>query len=272
MPAHPSTRLHHSLLGFAALALAPFAGHAQLTPTGQAKPSAAIPATAPTVLPAAPVAPPVPLRPEQQPARRATVTWSGGQLTVQAENSSLNQILRSIAQKTGMKITGGVTEERVYGAYGPASPGEVLNALLDGAGSNMLLVEDDARLPAELILTPRHGGATPPSPSAGASDDRDQDDDRPPQQQRPGPVSGFKPPMRLSAPTPPVSEPPPSPATAATAVTSDNPAAATSSDASATPAASTATTTDQSPNGVKTPQQIYEQLLQMQQKKTAPQE
>jgi hypothetical protein len=53
-------------------------------------------------------------------ASRAKVVYSGGQLQVTAMNSSLNQILRAIERQTGMKIAGGVADERVYGKYGPA--------------------------------------------------------------------------------------------------------------------------------------------------------
>lgn len=88
-----------------------------------------------------------------------------------ANDSSLNQILRDIARETGMKITGGVTDERVFGKYGPAGASEVLTDLLDGTGSNMLLKETADKVPAELILSPRTGGPTPPNPNAPGFDD-----------------------------------------------------------------------------------------------------
>jgi hypothetical protein len=101
--------------------------------------------------------------PLQQPAQ---VTYTNGKLLVSASNSSLNQILRDISRETGMKITGGVTDERVFGQYGPDAPAKILAQLLDGTGSNMLLLQATATTPAELILTPRHGGPSPPNPSA----------------------------------------------------------------------------------------------------------
>ncbi len=76
----------------------------------------------------------------QTAAPAAEVSYSNGQITVAANNSSLNQILRDISSKTGMKITGGVTDERVFGQYGPAVPSSILTTLLDGTSSNMLLV------------------------------------------------------------------------------------------------------------------------------------
>lgn len=102
---------------------------------------------------------------------RAQVSCAGGQLEVRADNSSLNGILRAVAQCTGMKITGGVTEQRVYGNYGPAMPATVLATLLDGTGTNVLLQETAQDQPAVLILTPRTAGPTAPSPSEVADDD-----------------------------------------------------------------------------------------------------
>jgi hypothetical protein len=93
-------------------------------------------------------------------------------LTVRADGSRLNQILREISQLTGMKITGGVGEEPVFGNYGPAKPAPILTLLLDGTGSNIVLRGGPQGTVTELILTPRNGGVTPPSPStfAGAGD------------------------------------------------------------------------------------------------------
>lgn len=152
--------------------------------------------------------------PPQQPAH---VTYANGQLSVAASNSSLNQILRDIARETGMKITGGVTDERVFGQYGPAAPSKVLGDLLDGTGSNMLLVHATAATPAELVLTPRLGGVTPPNPNAYHDD---------PLPQRPQyPITPQANPRGGSEDTAPA----------------------------------------RSPNEVKTPQQIYEQLERMRQ-------
>lgn len=132
---------------------------------------AQLPATPPTSVPAAmtpareiPVRNTADIRP-----RHAGVTYREGQLEVRADNSSLNGILVEISRATGMKISGGVRDQRVFGHYGPASPGEVLAALLDGTGTNILLRENPGEAPVELVLTPRTGGPTPPSPSAPTS-------------------------------------------------------------------------------------------------------
>ncbi len=92
---------------------------------------------------------------------RARVFYSNGQLEIIANNSNLDQILRDIALQTGIKITGSVADQPVYGRYGPAAPDKILTSLLDGTNSNMLLTAATSDVPAELILTPRQGSPTP---------------------------------------------------------------------------------------------------------------
>jgi len=181
-----------------------------------------------------------------QQSKRAEVAYAQGSLVVSANNSSLNQILRQISRETGIKISGGVADERVFGRYGPSSPSQVLSALLDGTGSNMLLVHRDGSTPAELILTPRLGGPTPPNPSAAIFNEPPEpapatESARGAGQNRP--ASPSAPPDRSAAPLSP---------------TANNP-----SPQGGEP---------QSPNGVKTPQQIYDQLqlLRNQQPPSAP--
>lgn len=113
--------------------------------------------------------------PAEGPPQYAPVTYRDGQIEVHANNSSLNQILRSIARLTGLKIDGGVADQRVYGAYGPAPAATVLATLLDGTGTNLLLLEGSASTPGRLILSPRGGGAAPPGPDSPlyAAYDRD---------------------------------------------------------------------------------------------------
>jgi hypothetical protein len=206
-----------------------------------------LPATPPTTTPEPPQVPPTP---SQLPPKHAQVTYANGTLSISADNASLNQILRQIATDTGMKITGGVTEERVFGQYGPDDPAQVLAALLDGTSSNMILVHRDADTPAELILTPRQGGASPPSPNAAAFDDRSDRPERPELREAP-PGQAIRPEPGSAPPN----APPVNPGTQNGNSSTDQPQ-------------------PESPNGVKTPQQIYEQLQRMrqqQQQTTQPQ-
>jgi hypothetical protein len=208
----------------------------------QAKPSVAqqLPSTLPATQPTTPEPLPIPLTPSQLPPKRAQVNYTSGTLSISADNASLNQILRQIAHDTGMKITGGVADERVFGQYGPDDPAKILAALLDGTGSNVVLVHGDGAAPAELILTPRRGGPTPPNPSAAAFDDRSEQ-----------PGLREAPPIQAVQPVP-ASVPTETPATPAV-----NPV---------TPGATQPDPSQpESPNGVKTPQQIYEQLQRLRQ-------
>jgi hypothetical protein len=158
---------------------------------------------------------------QAQTPQHAQVTFANGKLSVSANNSSLNQILHDIGHETGMKITGGVTDERVFGQYGPAAPAKILGELLEGTGSNMLLMHATTGAPAKLVLTPRHGAATPPNPEAY------REDPTPPPVR---PQYPMTPPEENAAPNPAASGP-----------------------------------RQRSPNAVKTPQQIYEQLQNMRQ-------
>jgi hypothetical protein len=207
-----------------------------------------LPATPPTTgQPPAAVSAPAPNKAAA--AHRAEVTYSGRKLEVTADNSSLNQILRQIARATGMKITGGVADERVYGKYGPGPAAQVLNSLLDGTGSNIFLRGADRDTPGELILTPRNGGPTPPNPSAAGFDDS-ADEPATAQQAVPAVPAPAAPPVAAApvvAPADPGAVPPPPP-----------PPAAGTTDAPPAPPSDTA-----SPNGVKTPQQIYEELQKL---------
>jgi hypothetical protein len=216
---------------------------AQSAPTTQPKPSAPVQATS-TLPPTPPTTEPtIPLTPSQQQPRRAQVTLANGSLSVSADNSSLNQILRQISHDTGIKITGGVTDERVFGRYGPAAPGQILAELLDGTGSNMILVKHDGDAVQELILTPRQGGPTPPNPNAADEDKADsQDSQSAPEQSQPV-GEGTIDRNRTAPPIVPAA-----------------PSTSSPSDASQ----------PDSPNGVKTPQQIYEQLQHLRQQ-TPPQ-
>jgi hypothetical protein len=219
---------------------------AQSVPTPATKPgttpaSSTLPATQPT----APPAPSLPPTPSQLPPTHAQVTFTSGTLSVSASNSSLNQILREISRETGIKISGGVTDERVFGQYGPDAPVQILSALLDGTGSNMLLVNGGDNTPAELILTPRQGGPTPPNPNAHAFDDA-------PEARNP---SNTESPETQSAEQP---SPDQSHSVTSVPVTPETPAAA-----------ATDPSQQQSPNGVKTPQQIYDQLQKLRQQPPA---
>ncbi len=124
-----------------------------------AKPQAA--AVAP-----APVAPPPPLRPAEQPPNPATIDFSSGLLSVRAQNSSLASILTQIQHQTGLVIDGLSHDQRIYGQYGPGSISATLSALLDGSGYDFVIVGGGSgSTAAKLILSaPGSSGAVAPVP------------------------------------------------------------------------------------------------------------
>ena len=221
---------------------------------------ASAPSTASTASPPADAA--------TRPQHRSQVTFAGGILTVVANNASLNSIIRDIAQQTGMKISGTVAEDRVFGTYGPGDPQRVLATLLDGTGSNFLIESSKSDAPVQLLLTRRTGAATPPNPNAASS--RDDDDDQP----LPPPPAGSI----ANAPRPRPSTLPgsiPSNSAATQPSTTDQTVVFPAVDPSSTPATA-ATNNPADPNNpsessadsVKTPQQIFEQLQRLRQPAT----
>ncbi len=198
---------------------------------------------------------PVPPPPEH----RAIVSYQQGQLSLIADGSSLNQILRDISRQTGMKITGGVVDQPVYGTYGPGPPAQILVALLDGTNSNMLLRETANNTPTELILTPQQGSPTPPNPNA-QRDDFDT--------MRPVEPASAPPP----APLPNNMQSPPAPAAAFGSAAPPPGGVVGPLIPPAQPAAAPGQGPGdpRSPNGVATPQQIYEQLQKLQQGQPQP--
>jgi hypothetical protein len=197
-----------------------------------------LPATPPTALPSQ-VAPgstqspgtPQPLTPAPDPPRHAEIIITHGLLQIRADNSSLNQILRSISHITGMKITGGVEEQRVFGNYGPAPLSTILATLLDGTGANILLLGGSAGNPPTLVLTPRAGGPEPPGPNSPAYAMYDDSSDR------------------ASRVAPAAARPP---------VTTPTPAASTSVPAASVPPPAAG------PAKVLTPEMVMQELQQMQ--------
>jgi hypothetical protein len=226
---------------------------------------------------------------------RAEVTYANGALNVRANDSSLNQILRAISSATGLTITGGVADQRVFGNYGPASTAAILATLLDGTGTNMLLTEGDATTPPTLILTPRGGAASLPSPSS-VPDDSIADTPPPPPPQpaatpAPQPVNAANPAIPVPNPAVPVPNGNPIPPnnvlgsqynstpTASQIPTTNSVGIDTLSAPSTTPAVSGIVDSPNPPTGAAptpgstpaapgtlTPEAVYQQLLQMQKK------
>ena len=114
----------------------------------------------------APVPPPPPPTPEQLPAIPPKLTYQNGLLTIVAQNCTLGDILRDVHSKTGAAIdVPGPATERVVGQFGPGSPRDVLATLLNGSHFNYVMVGTPTSPDsvAQVILTPKTGGETPPA-------------------------------------------------------------------------------------------------------------
>lgn len=146
----------------------------RLTPPPRAaKPSPAIPAVTPSLL----SVPPTP----------AKVSLTSGKLAIEANNSSLSQILQQIAKAGGMKIDGlqtsGSADPRVFGSYGPGAPRDVLSDLLNGVSYNFVMLGiTPAGTPREMALSTRGaaGIPNPPRPSASAQNNVENDEEAQP--------------------------------------------------------------------------------------------
>jgi hypothetical protein len=121
---------------------------------------------------AAPAAEILPLAPEQRPAAPPVVTYVDGKLTVVAKNSTLGDILRAVAAKTGASIdVPEAANERVVSQLGPAPARDVMAALLNGSHYNYVMVgtETNPNSVAHVILTAktdRPEGSTGAPPTA----------------------------------------------------------------------------------------------------------
>jgi hypothetical protein len=129
----------------------------------KASPSGANPPAAEPAVPAPPPAPVV-LPPEQTPAHAPVIAWDGQSLTVDAENSSLSDVLLGIRSQTGasMEMPASTNRERIAVHLGPAPIREVLSSLLYGTNFNYVIqsAEGDDSAVGKVILTARDADQT----------------------------------------------------------------------------------------------------------------
>ena len=150
------------------------------------------PAPAQPVAQVTPPEPPKPDWPANDKPIPAKVTWDTRGLTINADNSSLDQILNEVATDTGAKLDGKVGDERVFGSYGPGPARDIIAQLLDGTSYNVLLVGDQgAGTPREIVLSNRPTGPAPVNRNAQNNSAEEETEYEQPQQPMPG-----TPPMR----------------------------------------------------------------------------
>jgi hypothetical protein len=126
--------------------------------------------------------PPEPPRwPVNEKPTPASVAWDSQGLRIDAQNSSLKQILQDVATATGAKVEGLGSDQRIFGGYGPGPARDVLSSLLQGSGYNVLMIGDLGQgTPRQILLTSRHAGdaqaAEKDSQQASNEDESDEND------------------------------------------------------------------------------------------------
>jgi len=83
-----------------------------------------------------------PPTPEQMAPVPPKVWYQGGQLTIQSQNATLAQVLRAVGSKMGasMDIPSSANSDRVVAQLGPGEPSGVLYALLNGSRFNYIIL------------------------------------------------------------------------------------------------------------------------------------
>jgi hypothetical protein len=152
-----------------------------------------------TPAPEQPKTPEAPHWPANEHPALATVTWDSKGLRIEAENSSLQQILKDVSTATGAKVEGLGTDERVFGEFGPGQARDVLSKLLHGSGYNVIMVGDQGQgAPRQIVLSSRNSGdaqAAVKKSGTDADDDDAADDVEDQPQAPPAPLirPGFSP-------------------------------------------------------------------------------
>ena len=89
--------------------------------------------------------------------------YQNGELTIDAPNSTLAQVLHAVQSRTGasIDIPASAANDRVVTQLGPGQPRDVLNTLLNGSRFDYVIlgVAGDPGAVQRVILTPRQGGA-----------------------------------------------------------------------------------------------------------------
>ena len=110
-------------------------------------------------------APPAPApTPEQGPSSPPQVSFQAGQLTIEARNSTMSDVLNAVKQKTGAAVEmPAASGERVVGRFGPGAPRDVLAQLLNGSHYDYVLLGSPADPGAlkKIVLMARAAGPEP---------------------------------------------------------------------------------------------------------------
>jgi hypothetical protein len=146
-----------------------------------------------------PPPPPPPPTPAQLPPNPARVTMRDGLLTIDANNSTLADVLTGVRRETkaAIDLPPGATAERVVANLGPGTPQNVLTALLNGSRFDYIILgsQDQPDAVQRVILRAKSGpeaapGAVavaqrPPNANVQAPPPDDGEDQAPPTEEVP---------------------------------------------------------------------------------------
>jgi hypothetical protein len=168
--------------------------------------SAATPASAPaSPAPAEAASVPAPAPPEPPKPPPVLVEFADGKLSVSTDHGMLGEVLRDIGQKTGASVSVPPQAEQdpVIAHLGPASPREVISALLSGVPYNIILMGSGRDLSqiTSIVLTARGAGSGNAAP---ANFTPARAEEAPPE-----PDAAPPPPVEETPPQPDVVPPPP---------------------------------------------------------------
>jgi hypothetical protein len=234
-------------------------------------PGAQPPSQAPPQM--APQAPPqvvVPPRPDQMAPVAPQVTYQNGQLSIQAQNSTLSSILSAVRARTGARVEmpADTASDRVAAQLGPGNPRDVLASLLQGSRFDYIVIGSptDPDALSQVILTP-HAGSSGGAPANEAANQLPGGSRQP---MMPGIAGGPGRPEitgdedETAAEPQPMPQPPPP--------QSVPPQGATGTPQPGQPSLGLSpgdeTGQPQKPNQVKTPEQLLKELQRMQQQQT----
>lgn len=101
--------------------------------------------------------------PSDESSRPARVSFLDGSLLVEANNSSLSDILQNVSDICGISMNRIENSPRIFGVYGPGKSRDVLVDLLYGSGYNFIMVGGAIQgTPRALILVARKSSAPVP--------------------------------------------------------------------------------------------------------------
>jgi len=106
--------------------------------------------------------PPPPPTPAQLPPNPARVTMRNGLLTIDANNSTLADVLTGVRRETkaAIDLPAGASGERVVASIGPGTPQNVLTSLLNGSRFDYIILgsQDQPDTVQRVILRAKSGG------------------------------------------------------------------------------------------------------------------